>query len=145
MAKVFLTSSWDMERIAPYLEEILNAFRQYEERFKHDFTLQELIEEICNGKKQLWLVLDDDDQFLAAVTTQIQKTVLGKKRVLVCGCSGKGGLELVDHISVIEDWARENGAFEMEILGRLGWKPALIKQGYGIDMVYYRKGLEDGG
>ncbi|WP_208431264.1 hypothetical protein [Bartonella doshiae] len=145
MAKIVLTTSWDKERIAPYLEEIVAAFRRYSERFKHELTLQELLEEICNGKKQLWLVLDDDDAFLAAVTTQLQYTALGKKRALVCGCSGKGGLELVDYLSVIEDWARENGAFEMEILGRLGWKPSLKKQGYGIDMVYYRKGLEDGG
>ncbi len=30
MAKVFLTSSWDMERIAPYLEEIIASFREYD-------------------------------------------------------------------------------------------------------------------
>ncbi|UNE54973.1 hypothetical protein [Bartonella machadoae] len=144
MAKVFLTSCWDQERIAPYLEEIIAAFGQYVERFKDEITLQQLIEEICSGKKQLWLVLDDDDQFLLAGTTQIQHTVLGKKRALICDCCGRGALELVDHLGVIEDWARENGAFEMEILGRLGWKPALTKKGYGIDMIYFRKDLKDG-
>lgn len=144
MAKIVLTSCWDKERIAPYLEDIFAAFRRYSERFKHEVTFEQLIEELYSGKKQLWLVLDDDDAFLAAITTQLQYTALGKKRALVCGCSGKGGLELADHLTVIEAWARENGAFEMEILGRLGWKPALTKKGYGIDMIYYRKGLEDG-
>ncbi|MBB5074429.1 hypothetical protein HNQ69_001571 [Bartonella callosciuri] len=141
MAKVFLTSSWDKERIAPYLEEILAAFRRYVERFKHEMTLQELIEAICSGKKQLWLILDDDERFLAAVTTQLQYTALGKKRALICECSGKGVLDLVDNLKFAEDWARENGAHEMEILGRLGWQRALNKQGYGIDMIYYRKDL----
>ncbi|WP_208442423.1 hypothetical protein [Bartonella raoultii] len=141
MAQIVLTTSWDRERIAPYLEEILASFRAYVERFKHEVTLQELIEAICSGKKQLWLVLDDEDQFLAAVTTQIQQTVLGKKRALICECSGKGVLDLVDNLKVAEDWARENGAFEIEILGRLGWKRALDKQGYGITMLYYRKEL----
>ncbi|WP_375656292.1 hypothetical protein [Bartonella sp. MR63HLJHH] len=141
MAKVFLTSSWDIERIAPYLEEIIASFREYVERFKHEITLQELIESICSGKKQLWLVLDDEERFLAVVTTQIQQTVLGKKRALICECSGKGVLDQVDNLQVAEDWARENGAFEMEILGRLGWKRALDKQGYSIDMLYYRKEL----
>ncbi|WP_375693339.1 MULTISPECIES: hypothetical protein [unclassified Bartonella] len=141
MAKVFLTTSWGMERIAPYLEDIIASFREYVERFKHEITLQELIEAICSGKKQLWLVLDDDERFLAAVTTQIQQTVLGKKRALICECSGKGVLDQVDNLLFVEDWARENGAFEIEILGRLGWKRALDKQGYGIDMLYYRKEL----
>ncbi|WP_208441954.1 hypothetical protein [Bartonella raoultii] len=141
MAKVYLTSSWDLERIAPYFEDIFASLSAYVERFKHEVTLQELIEAICTGKKQLWLVLDDEERFLAAVTTQIQETVLGKKRALICECSGKGGLDLVDHLSAIEDWARENGAFEIEILGRLGWKRALDKQGYGITMLYYRKEL----
>ncbi|PIT67952.1 hypothetical protein [Bartonella tribocorum] len=141
MAKVYLTTSWDMERIAPYLEEIIASFRGYVERFKHEMTLQDLIEAICTGKKQLWLVLDDNERFLAAVTTQIQQTVLGKKRALICECSGKGVLDQVDNLQVAEDWARENGAFEIEILGRLGWKRALNKQGYGIDMLYYRKEL----
>ncbi|EJF98500.1 hypothetical protein MEI_00508 [Bartonella vinsonii subsp. arupensis Pm136co] len=144
MAKVFLTSSWDRERIAPYFEEIFAAFGAYVERFKHELTLQQLIEEICTGKKQLWLVLDDDDRFLLAVTTQIQTTVLGKKRALICDCCGHGGLELIDNLKFAEDWARENGAFEMEILGRLGWRRALNKQGYGIDMIYYRKELGNG-
>lgn len=141
MAKVFLTTSWDMERIGPYLEDIIASFHEYVERFKHEITLQELIEAICSGKKQLWLVLDDDARFLAAFTTQIQQTVLGKKRALICECSGKGVLDQVDNLQVAEDWARENGAFEIEILGRLGWKRALNNQGYGIDMLYYRKEL----
>ncbi|WP_208436754.1 hypothetical protein, partial [Bartonella tribocorum] len=138
---VYLTTSWDMERIAPYLEDIIASFRAYVERFKHEITLQDLIEAICTGEKQLWLVLDDDERFLAAFTTQIQQTVLGKKRALICECSGKGVLDQVDNLQVAEDWARENGAFEIEILGRLGWKRALNKQGYGIDMLYYRKEL----
>lgn len=141
MAQVFLTTSWDKERIAPYLEDIIACFNEYVERFKDEITLQGLIEEICTGKKQLWLVLDDEDRFLAAVTTQIQQTVLGKKRALICECSGKGILDQVDNLKVAEDWARENGASEIEILGRLGWKRALSKQGYGITMLYYRKEL----
>ncbi|MET3560731.1 hypothetical protein ABID39_001440 [Bartonella japonica] len=141
MAKVFLTTSWDRERMAPYLEEIIACFSEYVERFKDEITLQDLIEAICTGKKQLWLVLDDEDRFLAAVTTQIQQTVLGKKRALICECSGKGILDQVDNLKVAEDWARENGASEIEILGRLGWKRALTKQGYGITMLYYRKEL----
>ncbi|GAA5099195.1 hypothetical protein [Bartonella acomydis] len=141
MAKVFLTTFWDMERIAPYFEDIIASLSAYVERFKHEITLQELIEAICSGKKQLWLVLDDDKRFLAAVTTQIQETVLGKKRALICECSGKGILDQIDNLKIAEDWARENGAFEIEILGRLGWKRALNKQGYGIDMLYYRKEL----
>ncbi|EJF77789.1 Uncharacterised protein [Candidatus Bartonella washoeensis] len=144
MAQVFLTSSWDKERIAPYLEEIVAAFSQYVERFKHELTLQELLEEICSGKKQLWLLLDDDDQFLAAVTTQLQYTALGKKRALICDCCGKGCVDLVDHLQFVEEWARENGACEIEILGRLGWQRSLKKQGYGIDMVYFRKDLGNG-
>ncbi|WP_273760863.1 hypothetical protein [Bartonella sp. ML70XJBT.G] len=144
MAKVYLTSSWDLERIAPYFDEILSSLSAYVERFKHEVTLPELIEAICSGKKQLWLILDDEDQFLAAVTTQLQYTALGKKRALICECSGKGVLDLVDNLQFAEDWARENGAFEIEILGRLGWKRALEKQGYGIDMLYYRKELRNG-
>lgn len=81
MAKVYLTSSWALERIAPYFEEIIASLSAYVERFKHEITLQELMEAICTGKKQLWLVLDDDERFLAAVTTQIQETVLGKYTV----------------------------------------------------------------
>ncbi|WP_019224126.1 hypothetical protein [Bartonella rattaustraliani] len=143
MTEIVLTSSWDKEHMAPYLDEIVASFRRYVERFKHEVTLQELIEQICSGQKQLWLVLDEG-HFLGAVTTKIQETVLGKKRALICECVGKRGLELISHLRSIEDWARENGAFEIEILGRLGWKRALGKQGYGIDMVYYRKGLGDG-
>lgn len=144
MVQVVLTTSWDRTRIASYLEEIIASFCQYVEHFKHEITLQELIEAICSGKKQLWLVLDDEEQFLAALTTQIEQTILGKRRVVICECSGQGVLSLVDNLKFIEDWAIENGALEMEILGRLGWKRALSKQGYGVEMIYYRKDLGHG-
>jgi hypothetical protein len=93
------------------------------------------------GELQLWLVLEGDE-FRSVVLTKLQTNPdTGWKNVVVTSMGGEDGVEAAPLISLIEDWARENGASEVTVTGRLGWKRLLAPSGYKLDFAYFRKEL----
>ena len=51
------------------------------------------------------------------------------------------GTETVPLIHAVEDWGREQGCDECIGYGRWGWKRAMEKEGYEMNMVAFRKTL----
>ena len=139
------TTDWPFDRIAGYGPQITAAMRKLVERFPHQVTVRSLAEDIFSGKNQLWLILDDEDAFVAFVTSEIKvNEATGYKTVILSELAGEGGTDLVQLIGPIEDWARSIGAQELTPVGRLGWRKSLARQGYEADIVLYRKELTHG-
>lgn len=141
---IHLTLNWPYEKIAKYGPEITTAMKSLAERFPDEITVKDLAKDIITGQNQLWLILDGEE-FVAFVTSEIKVTEeTGKKTVLLGELAGRGGIDLVPLIGPIEDWARSIGAASLTPIGRDGWRKALAKAGYKVDIVRYRKELADG-
>jgi len=138
---IHLTQDWPFEKIARYGPQITGAMQKIEARFPDDVSLEQIARNLAEGSQQLWLILDENEDFAAFVTTEIEITRSGRKRILLLELAGDGGPDLAGMIRPIEDWARETGAQEICPLGRIGWRKALAKHGYHPAILRYRKEL----
>jgi hypothetical protein len=140
--KVVNTSSWPYEKVAAYGAEITAAFGKLRDRFPREVTIEHLFGEIMLGRRVLWLILTDDDEFVSFVLTMVQvNEATGLKTMVIPSFAGDEGLETVPLISELEEWGRQQGCDESLVYGRRGWKPALAKEGYSLDMAIFRKPL----
>ena len=55
--------------------------------------------------------------------------------------AGEGGAGVVEMIKPIEQWAMDQGITDIRPVGREGWKRALRKMGYRVDICLFRKEL----
>ena len=133
------TTDWPFDRVAGYGKELTAAFKKLVERFPNDMTLKSLAEDVMSGRQQLWLILEGDE-FRSFVTTEIKiNDYTGHKTVHLVNLAGEGGVDLVPLIGEIEKWAAEQGANEVIPICRIGFRKALEKLGYRIDVSLYRK------
>ncbi|MDK4703899.1 hypothetical protein PH562_16735 [Rhizobium sp. CNPSo 4062] len=138
--KLELTTEWPLERVAAYGPQITAAMKKLIAKFPEDATLQSMTADMMNGHVQLWLMLDDADDFKGIVLTDVRSIeATGHKSVRIVGLAGIDGVELCPHIETIEQWAWEQGAQDVLPVGRLGWKKPLSKLGYRVDRIVYRK------
>jgi hypothetical protein len=140
--RVELTSNWPAEKFTLYGPAVTTAMRKLAERFPREVTVEHLARDVIDGKRQLWLVLDDDDRFVAFVLTEIQvNDATGLKTLVIPSFAGDEGAATVPLIGAIEAWGKEQGCDEVMVWGRRGWKPALAKEGYSLDLAIFRKAL----
>ena len=94
----------------------------------------EIRRDLESGNRQLWLIAWKD-KIIGAVVTKIFK--IGICQIELCG--GHGILKCLHHLKEIEQFARDNGCEETEIIGRLGWQKLLPD--YELKAVILRKKL----
>lgn len=134
-----LTTDWSYERISAYGPQITAAFQKLEKKFPRDVEVQALFDDVMSGELMLWLIFDDDE-FRAVLLTRIEYRPRTKNRVLVgTDLAGDGGLELASLVTVLEEYADQEGLDEVILIGRMGWRKALSKLGYEVSTVNYRK------
>ncbi|WP_332065711.1 hypothetical protein [Bartonella sp. CB189] len=136
------TDKWSWEKIKRYKGEINDAMKKYAQRFPDDVCLETMANEIATGQTQLWIVLKNKKKFSAFVTTKIEVTRTGKKRVVILDLAGEGGVNLVKLIDDVEEWARKINAKEIVAFGRYGWAKRIAHHGYSLNLIHYRKVLE---
>ena len=141
--KVELTTGWPWEKIASYGPEITAAMKKLEARFPREVTVQQLYKDIQDGKRQLWLIMEDDGRFLSFVLTNIQTNEgTGLKTLVIPSLAGDEGEGAVPLIAELEKWGKSQGCGESLVYGRYGWKRSLAKEGYDMHMAVFRKPLE---
>lgn len=129
--KIINTQDWSIEQIAPYGRDLTAAMTKLCERFPDDLTVASIMSDIINGKNQLWLILDEDENFKAFVTTEIfVSEFTDKKRLHLCDLGGEGGVYLADLVTELEKFALSQGITEIHAMGRFGWQRQLAKHGY---------------
>jgi len=103
MYQIHLTQEWTFEQIKPFLADLAQAMVKLAARFPDDIDLASLERQIIEGEVQLWLILDEANKFAAFLTTQIEVSKTGKKRVLLLELAGRGGIILTGLIGKIEN------------------------------------------
>lgn len=132
---------WSYERLAPYNSVLTAAVNRLSARFGDDVSPEILAENLARGRSDLWLVLDEKQDFAAFLITETEVAISGKKRLLLLELAGRGGADLTDLLPEMEKFARAQGAAEICAYGRLGWKRALARRGYKIAAIKYMKEL----
>lgn len=142
--QIYLTETWPYERIKRYSGDLTEAMKKIARRFPDDISFQTMAEEIASGERQLWIIVDEKENFVAFVTSHIEILASGKKRVELLELAGYGGEKIADMIEPIEEWAKTIGASEICPIGRIGWSKIMRAHGYRPSVVKYRKELNNG-
>ncbi|WP_455466970.1 hypothetical protein [Bartonella sp. B39] len=127
--------------MAPYFENVLKSISYFQKKFSDDYTPQSILNDILKGEKLLWIIVDEQENFMAHVTTELQKLITGTLRAVIVTLGGKGGELLTKLIPQIESYYKEKGAKELVIIGRRGWEKSLKSHGYFVNLLEYRKQL----
>lgn len=95
-----------------------------------EVAYEDVINDCAMGNKQLWVVSDKLYRMKAAAITELSDYPrMRVARVLFLG--GNGLPDWSDELrEAIEKWARQWGAYRVDVLGRKGWERILDKHGY---------------
>jgi hypothetical protein len=120
---------------------VMSALATYCEPFPEDVTVESVLMDVVHGKQTLWIVRDGGVT-VSVVLVQIGRIdATGWVRATITGYGGTKGIEALPLLAQIEDWARDQGANEIEVVGRVGWRRALAPQGYAEKVTILRKRL----
>jgi len=99
------------------------------------------IKNFCKqGAMQLWLVIDETDQVLATVVTELRNYPNFK----VCDARIVTGRDMntwQHHVADLEIWAKQKGCKKMELFARPGWEKVMKPYGYVKTHVQIEKDL----
>ena len=140
-----LTSGMNDEEMAPLWPGIIACLEKYVRRFPKDETVENIIAQCANGRRELWVIQDEDGAVvLAAVTEVVKIDATGNNRLVFAECAGSRIGEVMPLITEMEAWAAtERNATDAEFIGRKGWEPFLKPFGYEPAAVIYRKTLRN--
>jgi len=95
---------WDQAR--PFIKTALDH--------GSDYTLDDIYEGLCAKQMQLWMYDD------AALVTSLQTDARNKFCLLVT-LGGQRMSDWFQYLPIVEAWAKDQGAKEMRLYGRIGW------------------------
>lgn len=133
------------EEMSPKWPNIIKCLEKYVDRFPQDETVENILAQCATGRRQLWIVEDEDGEvILAAVTEVVTMDATGNNRMVFAECAGSRIGEIMPLITQMEQWAAtERSAIDAEFIGRKGWGPLLKPFGYEPVAVIYRKSLRN--
>lgn len=124
---------WD--KVWPLINEAVARSGEYDERA----VQWELVE----GRMQLWVVVRDDEEMIAALVSRFEEYPLK----IVCQLVFCGGEEVkawaAKFLEIFEPWALHNGAQEIRLGGRFGWERVLSEHGYTRDSILLSKKVSE--
>jgi hypothetical protein len=133
-------SQWPLDRLAPYMSDILGAMGKLATRYPNDVTTAALFQEFLAGKKTLWLALDGDRFLAIAMTTIRTIDATGTRIFTLCDLAGIDVARFADELTTaMEDSAAQHDCSVIAVEGRSGWDKFLKPRGYRPYAVLYRK------
>lgn len=88
------------------------------------FSPEHVVDQCAKGHMQMWLAVREDDastDYLAALVTELVDYP-GRKVLSIPFLAGSEMASWLHLYPQIEDWAKEQGCGEVEIIGRKGWE-----------------------
>lgn len=112
-------------RVRPHLEKLV----AHED--KHGMTLPGLCERIRDGRFKLWFLTPGKGRIDAVFLTAMYTQQNGRLILSLSWAGGQDVVDVADLISVFEAYARMQGCWAIEVIGRKGWERVLRPHGYG--------------
>lgn len=133
-------SAWTLDRLAPYMSDVLREMGRLAKRYPKDVTTEALYGEFLTGRKTLWLALDGET-FVAMALTSVRTIDATQTRVFtLCDLAGRDVAKFADELTTaMEDSAAQNNCSVIAVEGRTGWDKFLKPRGYQVHAVLYRK------
>jgi hypothetical protein len=137
------SSDMQWDEVAKHGREITRCLTRLVERFPEEATLQSAFDDIMAGRRQLWLIIDDETDVVVMIQlTEICTNLITGKTFVRCVNTGGAGIDdalpLLDEIEV---WAKSIGAEKIEGVGRQAWVRLLKPRGYELSSVTLTKRL----
>lgn len=135
-------SVWIGEQARPAIEAVLPLL---EEAVAYDpmaNTVESVIEDIVSNRAFIWVVLDENDPDTTKGFIVGSFYVLHGMKEFVLAYAGGNMEYLLQHLDLVEDFARANGASRIKIPGRMGWMKVLKTKDYKPTTVIMSKTLE---
>jgi hypothetical protein len=114
-------------------------FRAQEKSAGGRWTADFLRSQAESDKMQLWLVLEDRQNIMAALVTDTNPYANGLKTCMVVVVVGSNPRSWIPLRHVLEDWAKRSGCAWIEAIGRVGWKR--IMPDWTPSAVFFEKAL----
>lgn len=94
------------------------------------WTMRDLLQTLCTGGQQLWIVRNREDEIVAALTTQFVQYP-SRNMLAIQFLGGEGFDDWNDgFLDVIEHFARDIGCHGIEAPARFGFWPFFKRRGY---------------
>lgn len=133
-------SQWPLERLAPYMSDVLREMGRLAKRYPKDVTTTGLFQEFLTGRKTLWLALDGDTFVAMAMTSVKTVDATGTRVFTLCDLAGRDVADFADELTTaMEGSAAQNDCSVIAVEGRPGWDKFLRPRGYKPYAVLYRK------
>lgn len=128
------------EDIQQHVPAIKANFEKLQKRFPTDMTVQSLLGEVLEGRKELWLVLDGDRVLATACTAIETVNATGVRIARLMDLAGENVKAWAEPVAAtLEAWGDENSVDFYAVEGRPGWGLILEKIGYRKHAVLWRK------
>lgn len=137
-----VNASRDMgwEEVQRHVPAIKANFEKLQKRFPTDTTVQSLLSEVLEGRKELWLVLDGDRVLATACTAIETINATGVRIARLMDLAGSDiGAWAGPLNRALEAWGTENGVDYYAVEGRSGWGRVIEPMGYRKHATLWRK------
>jgi hypothetical protein len=133
--------SMNAAQLHPLWPSIIACLQKYCDRFPYDENVAHIIARLAAGRNQLWLTVDEQEQVVGVIITEIRNIEpTGAKRLVYTEAGGSRLDESIHLMPQIEEWARQvHNVKEFDLIGRRGWAPFVKPHGYEPEAVVYRK------
>jgi hypothetical protein len=123
--------------------DITACIEKYCHRFHEEETPQHVLDEVAQGHRRMWLVLDENDKVVLVPITSIETIAgTGMKQLFLAECGGERLKEAMPLLREIEVWAKqEHGVERARFIARKGWTDYLIPLGYKARAIVFDKEL----
>lgn len=140
-----LTSGMTTEEMQAMWPDIVRCLQRFVERFPHDETVENILQQCACGRRQLWVIQDETGKVVLAPVTEIVRVdATGALRMIYCIVSGDNIVDAMPCIAEMERWGVAQGCTEFDAIGRKGWAPFVAPYGLKPAGVLYRKRLGNG-
>lgn len=124
-----------------YKDFVVSCIKRALEHTDGEISLESVLSDIANHKRQLWVIKYQNDYIAAVVTLIYTHESTGTKIGEVTIAGGRDH-HLWDHFTdVVGRWFKSQGCHFIDIIGRPGWQKLYHKRGFRTAYVQLRKDL----
>lgn len=135
------TTGWMPWELDAYWPDIFSAMIKLKAKLPDKVSYSVLLSCWHSARRKLWLVLDEDNKFLAFAMTEVETNLAtGKRFVTLKDMAGEGVIKARAEIcAAMEAYADNEGIEDKFIQGLPAWAKVTASFGYEPSMIFLKK------